>query len=94
MARKRKKKTSSGSKILTYIAWFLAIVALMLGSLVAGYYFGFSDAEEQTAKQIQKLAQTVKIDKKEVKKDVAKRLQEVLKRSLKHIRRHLTRSMM
>ena len=86
----RKKKTTNNPKILTYIAWFLAIIALMLSSLVAGYYFGFKDAKEQSAKTLkneqnkrvkllQKLEQTAKIEKK----DVTKRLQEVLKKESK-----------
>ncbi|WP_304546182.1 divergent polysaccharide deacetylase family protein [Sulfurimonas microaerophilic] len=90
MARKRKKKTSSSSKILTYTAWFLAIVALMLSSLVAGYYFGFNEGKEQIStlvkkeqqKQkelLKKLEKTAKIEKQ----DVTKRLQEVLKKESK-----------
>lgn len=90
MARKRKKKTSNSSKLLTYVAWFLAIVALMLSSLVIGYYFGFQDAQKQTTGKLKKehekrvellkkLEKTAKIKQK----DVTKRLQEVLKKESK-----------
>lgn len=79
MARKKKKKSDVASKILTYIAWFLAIVALMLGSLVLGYYFGFSEAQEQTVNKIKKIEKTVQVEKK----DVTKRLQEVLQKEIK-----------
>ncbi len=33
--------------ILKYTAWILAIVAMILGSLVSGYYFGYEDAKEE-----------------------------------------------
>ncbi|QOP41851.1 divergent polysaccharide deacetylase family protein [Sulfurimonas marina] len=90
MARKRKKKTSNSSKALTYVAWFLAIVALMLSSMVAGYYFGFNEGKEEIntlvkkeqKKQkelLKKLEKTAKIEKQ----DVTKRLQEVLKKESK-----------
>jgi uncharacterized protein len=90
MARKRQKKKTNNSKMLTYTAWFLAIVALMLSSLVAGYYFGFNDAKDQAAKTLKseqtkrvKLLQKLEKTAKTEKQDVTKRLQEVLKKESK-----------
>lgn len=87
--RKRKQSTAKSSKFLTYVAWFLAIVALMLSSLVAGYYFGFKDAKEQNKTMIlQEKKKTQELQSKLEKtthkqQDVAKRLQEVLKKESK-----------
>lgn len=87
--RKSKQSSTKSSKFLTYTAWFLAIVALMLSSLVAGYYFGFKDAKEQNTQMIlqeKKKAKELqsKLDQTEHKQqDVAKRLQEVLKKESK-----------
>jgi len=44
MAKKKKKLTSSSNNILTYIAWTLAAVALIMTALLAGYYLGYEDA--------------------------------------------------
>ncbi|MFT7859980.1 MAG: divergent polysaccharide deacetylase family protein [Sulfurimonas sp.] len=79
MARKRKKKKTNSSRFLTYLASFLAVVALMLASLVAGYYLGVEDASTQAAKKIKSL----ELAAKKEKRDVAKRLQEVLRNSAK-----------
>ncbi len=84
MAKRKKKKTNSN--ILTYIAWTLAIVALILSSLVVGYYFGFEDGKKQLSQQekLQKqkrLALLKKLEKKSSQKgSVNKRLKEVLKK--------------
>lgn len=93
MARKttkhRKQSSAKSSKILTYTTWFLAIVALMLSSLVAGYYFGFKNAKEQNSQLIlQEKKKTKELQSKLEKtahkqEDVAKRLQEVLKKESK-----------
>ena len=98
MARKTRKKTNKNSKLLTYVAWSLGIVALVLGSLVLGYSLGYESAKTdievaKADKQNDKLAvlkNDIKPSKKEdVKKttlskeeDVKKRLKEVLKTSV------------
>ena len=51
MAKRKRSKSGNSSKILTYMAWGLAIVAIALSSLVAGYYLGFENAKKETSKQ-------------------------------------------
>lgn len=88
MAKRKTNKTGNSSKILEYIAWILAVVALILSSLVAGYYFGFQDAKAEFNKtkdkeKEQRLALIKKIESSvdEVKeKSVSARLKEVLKK--------------
>lgn len=90
MAKRKRKKLDTKS-FLTYIAWGLASVALVLSSLVGGYYLGYEDAQKDILKKaqndktkrltmLQKLedATTVKI-----KTSVNKRLKEVLKKEIK-----------
>ena len=77
--KKSTKKVDKSSKYLAYLAWFLAIVALMLISLTVGYYFGIQDAKQTfySAKPHEKHF------KKEPQKravPVKKRLEEVLKK--------------
>ncbi len=91
MAKKKKlkKKSHKSTKILTYVAWFLSIIALALSGIVAGYYFGYENgkteviAKENVEKE-KRLALLQKLEKK-VKKDesVNKRLQEVLQKEEK-----------
>ena len=96
---KRKKKNSSGSKVLTYISLGLAFVASVIGSLVLGYYFGYSDASEDIKKQEQILQEkkinsqkrVVTATKKDKQKSVNKRLKEVLKKEVKH-KKQITKS--
>ena len=87
MAKRKKKKNSSN--ILTYVAWTLAIIALVLSALVAGYYFGYEDGQTTISKQenqekqkrlalLQKLEKTVK-----PQKSVNTRLKDVLKKETK-----------
>ena len=91
MARKKKTKNRSiNSKILTYIAWGLALIALLLSALLAGYYIGFSDGEKkvqkrQTDEKTKRLSLLKKLEKhaKEQPKSVNKRLKEVLKKETK-----------
>jgi len=87
MAKRKRSKVANSSKFLAYIAWGLAIVAMVLSSLVAGYYFGYEDAKKDITKQskIEKEKRVILLkklekitDKKE--KTVNKRLQEVLKK--------------
>ena len=91
MAKRKRNKSANSSKILTYTAWGLAIVAIVLSSLVAGYYLGFQDAKKETSKQakiekekrlvlLQKLEKTSQEKKA---KTVNKRLKEVLQKEIK-----------
>jgi len=92
MAKRKRSKSANSSKILTYIAWGLAIVAMVLSSLVGGYYLGFSDGKKETSKQTniekeKRLALLKKIEKsaqEKKKATVNKRLKEVLKKETKH----------
>ncbi len=92
MAKRKRSKQAYNSKILTYIAWGLAIVAMVLSALVAGYYFGYENAQKDVSKQAKiekekRIALITKLEKStEVKKQttVTKRLQEVLKKETKH----------
>ena len=92
MAKRKRSKSAHSSKILAYIAWGLAIVAMVLSSLVAGYYFGYEDAQADISKQAKiehqnRLAIAKKLEKSaEVKRKstVNKRLQEVLKKETRH----------
>ena len=86
MAKRKKRKSKNSSKILIYIAWILAIIALMMSLLVGGYYFGYSDAKKQI-KQTKEHKKHLKVKTKKIKQepiiDVNKRLKEVLKRESK-----------
>ena len=87
MAKRKKKKTNSN--ILIYIAWTLAIVALILSSLVVGYYFGFEDAKTQLLQQSKqekqkRLALLKKLEKKASQyPSVNTRLKQVLQKETK-----------
>lgn len=74
------KKVDKSSKFLAYLAWFLAILALMLISLTIGYYFGINDAKKlnstPTAKSLVSSKRTPEYQEKSVKK----RLKEVLQK--------------
>ena len=79
--RKRStKKIDKSSQYLAYIAWSLAIVALMLISLTIGYYFGIQDAKEGLHhKQTNEILRKKTVPKKR-EASVKKRLKEVLKK--------------
>ena len=86
MPKRKKSKKKNSSKLLTYIAWILAIIALSLSALVGGYYMGYSDAEKKLAKQesassVKKLPQVKKTQT--TTQSVQKRLKEVLKKDIK-----------
>jgi len=88
--RKTVKKRQKSSKILTYIAWALALVALVLGALIAGYYIGYDDAKESSKietkqEKTKRLAVLKKLEKvvKEKEPNVSFRLKEVLKKEIK-----------
>ena len=81
MAKKKKQtKAKNSSKVLTYIAWTLAIIALTLSSLLIGYYIGYDNAKADSQKYVQKEKKKVTIKKTE---DVQSRLKEVLKKETK-----------
>ena len=78
--RKKSKKSHNSSKILTYTAWTLALVALVLSSILIGYYFGYSNAEEKIPKfSKEKHVRKLPAKPKTQKVSVNKQLQEVLK---------------
>ena len=87
MTKRKHKKSKTKSHFLTYIAWTLAFVTVILASLAIGYYVGFNDAQAQTKKQLsqkekKRLALLKKLDEANVKegtKSVNERLKEVLK---------------
>ncbi|WP_151899746.1 divergent polysaccharide deacetylase family protein [Sulfurimonas hydrogeniphila] len=81
--RTRRTKKKTGSSLLKYTAWFLALTALVLISLITGYYFGANDGKtHKKEKSItkHKSAQTIP---KAPAVSVNKRLQEVLKKETK-----------
>ncbi|MEA1954927.1 MAG: divergent polysaccharide deacetylase family protein [Campylobacterota bacterium] len=71
MAKRKKKSQNKSSKLLIYIAWSLASIALLLSVLLAGYYFGYENA------------QTDVIEQEQVKKDKRLELLKELKKSEK-----------
>ena len=82
MAKRKKsaKKVDKSSKYLAYLAWFLAIIALMLISLTVGYYFGIKDAKQTLySAQPQKHHKQTETQKKRPV-TVKKRLEEVLQK--------------
>jgi len=90
MKKRKKSKAKNSSKILTYIAWGLAVVAVVLSALVTGYYFGYENAQIEISKANQiakekKVKLPKKLEKTTVKKEttVNKRLKEVLKKETK-----------
>lgn len=91
MAKRRKSKTPTESKVLTTIAWALAVIALILSSLVAGYYFGYENAKEdfvkkekiENAKKVAYLKKMEETTKKQDEKSVSEKLKDVLKKEEK-----------
>jgi len=86
MAKRKKstkksiKKTDKTSKYLVYIAWFLAIIALLLIALSIGYYFGTKDAKQSVPpKRTEQIKGVEKLPKIVVNK-VETQLKEVLKK--------------
>ncbi|WP_373072413.1 divergent polysaccharide deacetylase family protein [Sulfurimonas sp.] len=86
MTKRKQKKSKTSSHLLTYIAWTLAFVTVILASLAIGYYLGFNDAQSQAKEQMsskekKRLAVLKKLEdaSKEDKKSVNTRLKEVLK---------------
>ncbi|MFT5835174.1 MAG: polysaccharide deacetylase 2 family uncharacterized protein YibQ [Sulfurimonas sp.] len=88
---KRKRKKSTSSLFLTYLAWILAVIAISLGTLVGGYYIGYEDATSDINKQVKidkkkrltMLKQIEEASSKKEKKSVNTRLKYVLKKESK-----------
>lgn len=90
MAKRKKSSSKVKSSILKYTAWSLAIVALVLSSLVGGYYLGYEDAKsdismKEKMKKEKRLSLLKKIEKTAQKsqESVSNRLKEVLKKESK-----------
>jgi len=83
MAKRKKNKRSS--KVLVYIAWTLALIALTLSSLLVGYYIGYSNAEEKDHAINKQQKHSHNIPNKPIykEKSVNSRLKEVLKKETK-----------
>jgi len=90
--RKKNSKANNSSKLLVYTAWSLAIIALVLSSLLVGYYMGQESAKSEILQSekserskrialLQKLEESSK--KSEEQKSVNKRLKEVLQKERK-----------
>ena len=92
MAKRKKKSSNSTNKVLTYIAWGLALVALTLSSLVSGYYFGYEEAKRDLIKS-EKIDTAKRLNMLKKLEDVAiahkdsvnKRLKKILKEEVKQI---------
>jgi len=90
MAKKKKKTTTSANYVLTYIAWGLAIVALIMTTLLAGYYLGYEDATSDMKEQIRIEKQKTSVVKQKAKvykktQSVNKRLKKVLEKDIKPV---------
>jgi len=93
MAKRKKKTSKQNSSTLTYMAVALAFIAIVLTSLIGGYYLGYNDAEYEVTKQIRhkekkkseilkKLERNSSIKKE---KKLNTRLKEVLKKDKKEV---------
>ncbi|MBA1432790.1 MAG: divergent polysaccharide deacetylase family protein [Epsilonproteobacteria bacterium] len=84
--RKKSKKSHSSSKLLSYIAWALALVALVLTSILVGYYIGYAKAEKTIEKKqrLQEKKRKLPAKPKVEKISVNKKLQEVLRSESKN----------
>ena len=88
---KRKKKQTKSSKILTYIAWFLALLALLFGASFGGYYIGYEEAKSdiqlqensEKKKRLSLLKKAQEISSKKDEKSVNTRLKDVLDKESK-----------
>jgi len=93
MQKRKTNKNRKKTKFLKYIVWTLSIIALILSSVLIGYYFGFNNAhsndEKKEKKKVEKrvliIEKIKKSLKKESQKSVQKRLQEVLKKESKTV---------
>jgi len=88
--RKKSIKSSNSSKILAYIAWTLALIALLMGGFFAGYHVGYEQAKEEIAQKEKRVREeklrvfkTVEKTEKKETLSVTKRLKEVLQKKPK-----------
>lgn len=51
MVNRKKRSSKNNLKTLTYIAWGLGLVALVLSVLVVGYYLGYESAQNEITKK-------------------------------------------
>ena len=90
MAKKKKTtKAKKNSKLLAYTAWTLAIIALVLGSLLVGYYIGYDHAKEDAQVSLQKEKTKNQKLARKLQKSVNSRLKEVLKTETKKEKKQL-----
>ena len=89
--RKKSQKKKTNTTILTYIAWTLALIALVITALFACYYIGFSDGKTKTEKIRSKENATQRALLKKLENSLIKmplsvntRLKSVLKKETKH----------
>ncbi len=91
---KKKRKKENTKNFLAYIALGLAAIAIVLSSIVGGYYFGYADAKTEIAKKahndetkrlsmLQKLEDITSIKSIKSEESVNKRLKKVLKKDVK-----------
>lgn len=91
MPKRKRISIKSPSKTLIYIALFLVFIAVVLISVIIGYYFGYDDAKQEALKKErakdEKRASVLKnleqISPKKEDLDVNSRLKEVLKKDSK-----------
>lgn len=94
MSRRKKIGSKEQSKTLVYTVWILTFIAVILSSLVIGYYFGYDEAKGEMQKKEQskdekRLSVLKKLEEeanaKKSEQDVKSRLKEVLKKENKSL---------
>lgn len=91
MSRRKKSTPKKQSNILTYIAWILVFVVVIMGSMAVGYYLGYENSKKdaikkESLKEQKREAVIKKLEEESAKKDemsVNNRLKEVLKKESK-----------
>ena len=82
--RKKRTKKKTGSAFLKYTAWFLAIIALVLASLIIGYYLGIKSSKTKTITKEKTVVHEKKVTNiPKAPVSVNKRLKEVLQKETK-----------
>ncbi len=93
MSRRKKSAPKKQSNILTYIAWILVFIVVIMGSVAVGYYLGYENAKKdalkkESSKEQKRLSVVKKLEDESAKKDelsVNNRLKEVLKKESKPV---------
>ena len=86
MAKRKKSNSKKSSNILKYITWSLAVIALVLSSVVTGYYFGYEDAKTDiTKKEKNSKEKKLAILKKSEQKTKAKKKENTVNSRLKNV---------